>query len=261
MEARRILGRARTETGKTETKGPPLRVKMEAGPSGREARVYLYDSIGWLGIDAGDFVAGLEGLPSDVSTVHLHINSPGGDVFDARAIVSAIERHPARFVSHIDGLAASAATYVATAADEVEMARGGFMMVHHAWALTIGNAEDHLAAASVLEKVDGTIVDDYMRRTGKGRAEVAAWLDAETWFTAEEALAAGFVDRIAGDAEEGDTGTEGEAVAAEWSAGDLDAYRNVPAALRRDPGPAVEPEAEAEERDRRVRMLEVIGAR
>lgn len=151
--------------------------------------------------------------------IHLRINSPGGDVFDARAIATAIAQHPSKVVAHVDGVAASAATYIAVAAAEVEMAQGAFFMVHRAWTLAMGNSGDMREAADLLDKIDGTLVRDYARKTGKPVAEIEAWMEAETWFGADEALEAGFVDRVA----EADS-----KAAAAW---DLGAYRNAPAAL------------------------------
>jgi ATP-dependent Clp protease protease subunit len=161
-----------------------------------EATIYVYDAIGgwWGGVDAQEFVKELAGIKA--GTIHLRINSPGGDVFDARAMQTALRQHKAKVIAHIDGLAASAATFLAMGADEIEMAEGGFWMIHNAWGFTIGNVNDHLEAAAMLEKVDGTIRADYSRKTGKPDDEVRALMDAETWMTAAEAKEAGFVDRV-----------------------------------------------------------------
>lgn len=182
-----------------------------------EATVYLYDAIGgWYGVEGQAFVEALNEITAPV--VHLRINSPGGDVFDARAIQTAIKAHPAKVIAHIDGLAASAATYIATGCDEVEIADGAFFMVHNAWTMGVGNKNDFRDMADLLEKLDGSILNDYLKRTGGDRDEIAAWMDAETWFTAEEAKEKGFVDRI----------FDGEGVGNSWN---LAAYDNAPAAL------------------------------
>ena len=161
-----------------------------------EATIYVYDVIGgwWGGVDAQEFVKELAGIKA--GTIHLRINSPGGDVFDARAMQTALRQHKAKVIAHIDGLAASAATFLAMGADEIEMAEGGFFMIHNAWGFTIGNVNDHLEAAAMLEKVDGSIRADYSRKTGKPDDEVRALMDAETWMTAAEAKEAGFIDSI-----------------------------------------------------------------
>lgn len=131
-----------------------------------EDTLYLYDVIVsddcWGGISAEKFVKELSAL--DVPTIHLRINSPGGEVFAARAIEAAIRNHPARIVAHVDGYAASAASFVAVACDEVEIAPGGFFMIHKAWTFTAGNADDLLHTAEMLEKLDASLVDTYAKR-------------------------------------------------------------------------------------------------
>lgn len=246
----RAIGRAR----------PDDRPRLRVEASEAEARLYVYDAIGWSGITASDFVAEVAALPAGVRTVHLHINSPGGDVFDARAMCAAVEAHPARWIAHVDGVAASAASYLAIAADEVEIARGAFFMVHRAWAATIGNAADHTATASFLEKIDETIAADFARRTGKDAAEVRAWLDAETWFGSEEAVAAGIADRVAE--------APAEPAAASWDREILAAFDHVPEALRPaaaaapppapEPPPAPPPETDDEEEERRRRLRAIL---
>ncbi|MDT4841298.1 ATP-dependent Clp protease proteolytic subunit [compost metagenome] len=163
-----------------------------------ETTLWLYDVIGadaWGGVSAAQFVQDLAAIETPV--IHLRINSPGGDVFDARAIVTALREHPARIIAHIDGLAASAASYVALAADEVEISEGAFLMIHNAWGVVIGNRHDLLEMALTLEKIDASIVADYQRRTGQSAQRIAQWMDAESWFTAQEALDEGWVDRLA----------------------------------------------------------------
>lgn len=211
---------------------------------GREATVYLYDIIGedWYGgVAAKDFVPKLAAL--DVDTIHLRINSPGGDVFEARAMALAIQQHPANVIAHIDGQAVSAATYIAIAADEVEIVDGGFFMIHNAWTLQMGSAKDFRAQADLLDKVDASISADYERKTGKSSEEVLAMMAATTWMTAAEALAAGFVDRLA----EGKATTQNH-----WN---LAAYGNAPKALTERPEPTVDREA----LERRLSLLEKIA--
>lgn len=163
----------------------------------QSATVWLYDVIGadpWGGISAATFARDLASLQA--STIHLRINSPGGDVFDARAIATALREHPAHIIAHIDGLAASAASYIALAADEVSMSDGAFLMIHNAWGVVIGNRHDLLEMALTLEKIDKSIVQDYEHRTGQPTRVLQDWMDKESWFTAQEALDAGFIDRI-----------------------------------------------------------------
>lgn len=163
-----------------------------------EATIYLYDVIdNWYGIDSESFIKTLGEITA--STIHLRINSPGGDVFDARAIHTALKQHKARVIAHIDGLAASAATYVSLAADEIRMSEGAFYMIHKAWTLAYGNADELRKTADLLEKVDESIVNDYHRKTNLSPDELSALMADETWFTAEEAKEKGFVDAVDGD--------------------------------------------------------------
>lgn len=163
-----------------------------------QATVYLYDMIdAFWGVSAKQFVKDLNSITA--KTIHLRINSPGGDVFEGRAIATAIAQHPSNIIAHVDGLAASAASYVALAANEVEMAPGAFFMIHKAWTMAYGNADDLLATAGILEKIDASLVDEYVKQTGNTEAQVKDWLVAETWFTADESVTNGFADRVSSD--------------------------------------------------------------
>jgi ATP-dependent Clp protease protease subunit len=176
--------------------------RFDVSANADEATVYLYDVIvsdeltaEWLGgVAPESFVKALNAITA--STLHLRINSPGGDVFAARAIESAIRAHPARVVAHIDGYAASAASIVAVAADEIEIASGGFYMIHNAWTVAYGNANELMDTAAILEKVDGTLAETYAQRTKQPVATIREWMAAETWFTGAEAVANGFADRL-----------------------------------------------------------------
>lgn len=177
------------------------RAQAEAGQP-VEAEVFLYDTIvsstleaeWWGGVDAQTFVKALRGIDADV--INLRIDSPGGSVFAARAMETALREHKAKVIVHIDGLAASAASFVAMAGDEVRMAPGAMMMIHKAWTLAYGNAEDLTDTAALLEKIDATLADTYAQRSGKPAAEMADLMAAETWFTAQEAVDAGLADSV-----------------------------------------------------------------
>lgn len=173
---------------------PSITAKAE----GDAHAVYVYDVIdSYWGASAKALIDAL--AEAGDKTVHLHVNSPGGDVFEARAMVSAVRAHQQaghKVVSYIDGLAASAATYLALAADTVHIADGGMFMVHNSWTLAWGNKEELRSTADLLDKIDGTISADYARKTGASAEQIAQWMDAETWFTGAEALAAGFVDSV-----------------------------------------------------------------
>lgn len=199
-----------------DNKQKPRRYEINAKAEDA-AEVFVYDAIGGMwGIQASQFAKDLKSLKA--SLIHLRINSPGGEVDAARAMSTAIAQHPARVVAHIDGLAASAASVIMLAADEIEITAGAFVMVHNPHALAFGNASDHMAVAEVLSKYADSLTADYMHRTGKDETTVRAWMDAETWFSAQEAVDAGLADRI----------VETTAAKNEWN---LTAYRNAPAAL------------------------------
>jgi len=196
-----------------------------------EAHLYVYDVIdSWWGANATDLVAALAAVGD--RTVHLHINSPGGDVFEARAMASALVAHTGQVISHIDGLAASAATYLALAANEVCMTEGGLFMVHNSWTMAWGNKAELRDTANLLEKIDQTIAADYARKTGKSQDEIVAWMDAETWFTAAEAKDAGFVDCVDANSKR-DAKDSAAANAARWN---LSAYARAPKLTPPAPG-------------------------
>lgn len=213
--------------------------------SGDQATIYLYDAIDpWWGISAEAFAQQLNAVTAP--TINLRINSPGGDVFEARAIVTAIRQHPANIIAHVDGVAASAASYIALAANEVEISDGAFFMVHKAWTFEMGNADDLRKTAGLLDQIDDSIANDYAARTGKSKDQMLALMTAETWLTATEAKDIGFADRIAAAAS-----TENSA---RWN---LSAYANAPKALTERPAP--EPVRDRGTLERRMALLERIA--
>lgn len=166
---------------------------------GAEAEVYLYGDVGdsWFGgVTAKQFADDLKAA-GKVDTIQLHINSPGGDVFDGLAIYRLLVDHKAKVVVHIDGLAASIASVIAMAGSEIHMSESGFLMIHQAWAIAMGSADDMRTMADILEKTSASLRDVYVARTGKTIEQMDAWMDAETWFSAQDALANGFVTDIA----------------------------------------------------------------
>jgi ATP-dependent Clp endopeptidase proteolytic subunit ClpP len=179
--------------GKTERKWYDLKTD-----GGSTAEVWIYEQIGadfWgEGLTAKQFVEDIGAL--DVDHIALHINSPGGSVFDGQAIFNAIERHPASVTSYVDGLAASIASVVALAGDTVEMATNALFMVHDPYGVAMGTSSDMVQMAGVLDKVAATIVGIYAAKTGADPEQIAADMAAETWYTAAEALAAGYADRV-----------------------------------------------------------------
>lgn len=194
---RRIAARAHPEQ-------PADRVanfRCEAKPSTNSADVYLYDIIGsgfFGGISADSFKSELKALGS-VKQINVHINSDGGDVFEGKAIYTQLAQHPAKVVVYVDGLAASIASLIAMAGDEIQMAEGAFMMVHKAWGVAVGNDDEMMKTAKLLRTVTDTIIDTYASRTGDkcSRDEIAQLVGDETWLTAKDAVDKGFADKMA----------------------------------------------------------------
>jgi ClpP class serine protease len=126
----------------------------------------------------------------------LHINSPGGEVFDGITIYNLIKQHPANVTTYIDGLAASIASVIALAGDSVIMAENALYMIHNPWGFAMGDATEMRKTADLLDKVAGSLVTAYTSKTGKPDDDIQTLLDAETWMTAQEAKDAGFIDEI-----------------------------------------------------------------
>ena len=146
------------------------------------------------GISADDFRDCLKDHAG--SDVTIHLNSEGGSVSDGLAMYNAIIQHEGKVTVHIDTLAASIATVIASAADEVVMNSNAKYMIHRCWTVAMGNCKDFRSTADVMEMLDQDIADSYVERTKKPKAEIIEMMDAETWMDAEEALAQGFVDSI-----------------------------------------------------------------
>jgi ATP-dependent Clp protease protease subunit len=165
-----------------------------------EANIMVYDEIGFFGVSAREFVPQLKDISA--RTIHLHVNSPGGDVMDGLAIANALREHSARVVTHIDALAASIASVIALAGDYVRMADNAFLMIHNPYMLAIGNATELRKGADLLDKIGGSIVNEYVKKSGASADEMKTLMDAETWFTAAEAKAQGLIDAIDNESDE-----------------------------------------------------------
>lgn len=216
--------------------------RIQNAASTDEATIYIYDVIdSWYGVNANDLVRELAGITA--SKIHVRINSPGGSVFDGMAIYNALKRHKAEIITHVDGWAASAASFIALAGDTVLMGEGSFIMIHNAWGVAIGDAEDMRRMAETLDTISDAIIGIYERQTENDRDQIIEWMDAETWFNADAAIEAGFADAM----EEG--------ITAEASAVDsalVEHFKNVPreiaavATERRSSEPAKKTERSAE---------------
>nr|WP_206742521.1 ClpP-like prohead protease/major capsid protein fusion protein [Atlantibacter hermannii] len=160
-----------------------------------EAEIYIYDEIGYWGVTAKQFVANLKAL-GDITHIKLHINSPGGDVFDGIAIFNALKFHGAAITVYIDGLAASMASVIAMVGNPVIMPENTMLMIHKPWGFAGGDADDMRDYADLLDKVESVLIPAYAAKTGKSHDEIAAMLEDETWLTGEECLAQGFADQV-----------------------------------------------------------------
>ena len=185
-----------------------LNAKTITNAEGEETlQLFLYDAIDeYWGIGPTYFVEALEGNES--KPIDLFVNSPGGYVWDGRAIQSILARHGATVTAYIDGIAASAATTVVMGADERYMAKGSRFMIHNAWSLAIGNSKDLRDEADLLDKVDEDIAQDYIDVTGKSDEQIKQWMLDETYFSAQEAVDEGFADGIQNASSESDDDTD-----------------------------------------------------
>jgi len=161
------------------------------------AEVCIYEEIGSYGITAKAFLDQIKNVGKRKIT--LRINSPGGEVFDGLAIYNRLREHAGGVEVRIDGIAASMASVIAMAGAPVSMAENALLMVHNPSGLCAGNSGDMRELADMLDKVRGSLTSAYERKTGKTTEEIGAMMDAETWMTAQEALAAGFIDEITGE--------------------------------------------------------------
>lgn len=173
------------------------------------AELYLYDPIdsygGYWGVSAKEFGEALASLPDDTTEIRLHVNSPGGEVWDAMAIVNQLRRHPARTVAVVDGIAASAASVIAVTCDETVMGVGAQLMIHDAWNIAVGNEADMLAMADRLAKSSNTLAGIYATKAGGDVEDWRELMRLETWYTAAEAVRDGLADRAEGGSDTSDT--------------------------------------------------------
>lgn len=193
---------------------------LSPNPALKQTEISIFDEIGMHGISADAFIRDLASIPADDKII-LRIHSPGGEVFDGNAIFTALKRR-GNVEVQIEGIAASMATVISLAGAPVKMASNGFYMIHNPWGSALGDSYELRKQAELLDAIRLNMVRAYAAKSGQETEQIEDWMDAETWFTAEQALAAGFVDEI----------TEGMAIAASatrFSA--LAKFRNAPANL------------------------------
>lgn len=174
---------------------------IKTSASGDAATLRIYGPIdpwgGYWGVSAKDVAAALDGLDEGVKTIQLRINSPGGSVFEGLGILNMLRAHPAKVTAVVDGLAASIASVIAAGADETIMSPGSQMMIHNGSAGTWGDKTELAKVLRMLTSIDASIASIYAEATGSPATEFAILMEAETWYTAEEAVTAGLADEIA----------------------------------------------------------------
>lgn len=161
--------------------------------------ISIYDVIGqdfWTGegVTSKRISAALRKIGKQ--DVVVNVNSPGGDFFEGIAIYNLLREHPASVTIKVMGLAASAASVIAMAGDRIEISEVGFLMVHNAWAIAIGNQHDFREAADRLEPFDDAMAGLYANRAGIEKAEAASWMNDETWFNGTQAIEVGLADAL-----------------------------------------------------------------
>lgn len=203
--------------------------------------VYIYGSIvryRWDDEDttAMSFKKDLEDL-GDIDTLNIYVNSPGGSVFQAQAIHSIITRQKAEKNAYIDGLAASAASFLIMAADKIFMPKNATMMIHNPLALVIGNANDLRHEADALDKIRVGMIEAYLAHAGEKLDEkkLKELLDAETWLTAEESYNYGLADEL----------IDAKDIAACVDEDLFNRYKNIPKSLLEEKQEQADPEGEA----------------
>jgi len=172
------------------------------------AIIRLYDSIDsygeFWGVSANEFATVLDSLPESILEIRLLINSPGGEVFEGIAILNQLRNHPARTVAVVEGIAASAASFIAAGCDELIMSKNAELMVHDAWGLCVGNADDMTQMAENLGRISDNIASIYADKAGGTTEDWRAVMAAESWFSADEAVSSGLADSLIDSAPEDD---------------------------------------------------------
>lgn len=186
QDARRVLNRASSQKGDW--------FKIQNVKDEDKTLVYIYDEIGYWGTTASDFVKVLSDI--ETSEIELHLNSPGGDVFDGVSIYNSLKQHKSDVTVIVDALAASAASFIAQAGDKIIMTRNATMMIHDASAMAWGNAQDMEDAAKLLNKVSDNIADIYAFNAGGTVEEWRALMKEEVWYSAPEAVEAGLAHEM-----------------------------------------------------------------
>lgn len=225
---------------------------MKASTDGKSADVFIYGEItkyAWEEygeVSSITFKNELDSLGNDVEVINLYINSPGGSVFEAMAIIAMLQRHPAKIISHVDGVAASCASVIPMISEKVIMPANALMMIHHAMTGAWGNATQLRKAADDVERISQSMCQYYLDKAGDklDSETLNEMLKEDTWLTAEQALEIGLCDEIV---------TANNAVAFAFDEKFAQQYKNVPQQLLQPQQKA--PEMSAEEKELREKIL------
>jgi ATP-dependent Clp endopeptidase proteolytic subunit ClpP len=166
-----------------------------------KGELYLYGIIDPMSFGEPEFIRAIDVISSlvelgDANPVVVHINSPGGALFEGLAIYDSLKASGKRIIVKIEGLAASIASIIAMAGDEISMASGATMMIHNPWNVVAGDADDFRKEADTLERLGNRLAQIYAARTGRSAEEVKALMESETYFSADEAVNLGFADHV-----------------------------------------------------------------
>jgi ATP-dependent Clp protease, protease subunit len=176
-----------------------MKLKWNLSKDEAEGELLVYDTIGTMfgydGVGPKDIADALKKM-KNAKVVNVRINSPGGNVYDGMAIYSLLNQAKQKIVEKVDGLAASAASVIAMAGDDIEMAAGSQMMIHRAMMGVMGYSDDLRKEADLLDKTSSQIAEVYANRTGQPVAKVLDMMQAETWMTPEEACQLGFANSV-----------------------------------------------------------------
>lgn len=164
--------------------------------SAEVTELFIYDEIGYWGVTANDMIDELRGQTAN--ELNVRINSPGGDVFDGIAILNALRQYPGKVTTQVDGLAASAASFIFQAGEDRVVMENAELMIHTASGIVIGNANDMRDMATMLDRVTTNIASVYAERSGVDVEDWITAMNAETWYSADEAVTAGLADRVGG---------------------------------------------------------------
>lgn len=177
----------------------PIQKRFEASVDGDDVKLYLHGTVGasWDGFDFEKVQNAMQGVAGQ--TIEVHLNSYGGDMFEGIAIKNYLMQRPEKVRIVIDGVAASAASVVAMAGDEILMPKDTQLMIHNPWTWAAGNAKELRKVADDLDKAESSIRQSYLDRFVGTVEELQTLLDEETYLTAEEAVALGLADRIYGE--------------------------------------------------------------